>query len=91
MAFGWFAEFSEGLGVAFGLEEGVVAEAVIAARFLDDLAFAYAVEYFRFFVLPCAGQCDHAAKARGAMVFAIAGKFVQQLGVVLLVGGVSRV
>ena len=91
MAFGWFAEFTEGLGVAFGLEEGVVSETIFTAGFLDDLAFAHAVENFRLSILPSAGQRDHAAEARGAMVFAVVGKFVQQLGVVLLVGGVSRV
>ena len=91
MAFGWFAEFTEGLGVAFGLEEGVVSETIFTAEFFNDLAFAYTVEYFRLFVLSCAGQCDYAAKARAAMVFAVVGKFVQQLGVVLLVEGVSCV
>lgn len=91
LAFGWFAEFTEGLGVAFGLEEGIVSKTIFTAGFFNDLAFAYAVEYFWLFVLPCAGQRDHAVEARGAMVFAVAGKFEQQLGVVLLVGGVSCV
>jgi hypothetical protein len=35
------------------------------------------VENFRLSVLPRAGQRDHAAEARGAMVFALAGKCVQ--------------
>ena len=91
LAFGGLAEFAEGLGVAFGLEEGVVAKALFAARFLDDFTFADAVENFRLSVLPRARQRDDSAEARGAVVFAVAGKFVQQLGVVLLVGGVSRV
>ena len=91
MAFGGLAEFAEGLVVAFGLEERIVSETIFTTGFFNDLAFAYAVEYFRLFVLPRAGQRDHAAEARGAMVFAVAGKFVQQLGVVLLIGGVSRV
>ena len=91
MAFDWFAEFTEGLGVAFGLENGIVSETIFTARFFNDLAFAYAVEYFRLFVFSCAGQRDHAAKARAAMVFAVVGKFVQQLVIVLLIGGVSHV
>ena len=91
MAFCWLAEFAEGLGLAFGLEEGVVSETIFTAGFFTDLAFAHTVENFRLSVLPRAGQRDHAAEARGAMVFAVAGKFVQELGVVLFVGGVSRV
>ena len=76
LAFCWLAEFGEGLVVAFGLEEGIVAEAIFAAWFFNDLAFADAVENFRFAVLSRAGARDHAAEACGAVVFFLAGKFV---------------
>ena len=91
MAFGGLAEFAEGLVVAFGLEKRVVAKAIFAARFLDDFTFAHAVENFWLSILPRARQRDDAAEARGAVVFALAGKFVQEFGVVFLVGGVARV
>ena len=55
LAFGWFAEFPEGLVVAFGLEERIVSETIFTAGFFNDLAFAYAVENFRLSVLPRAG------------------------------------
>ena len=77
LAFCWLAEFAEGLVVAFGLEEGIVAKAIFATGFFSDLSFAYAVENFRLSVLARAGQREDAAEARGAVVFPLAGKFVQ--------------
>src|SRR5271157_697621 len=82
-------EFREGFADPREVEEWIVAEAVAAARRVQNETFSAAVEGRQR--VSIAGHCNHADKASGAILVGNLVELTQQASIVRLVAGIGRV